>query len=56
MIKEAALAAFANGRPVAQVRKCTIAPDEIARAAIFLATDASSAITGTHLKIDAGRP
>ena len=34
----------------------TIAPDEIAQAAIFLATDASSAITGTHLKIDAGRP
>lgn len=56
MIKEAILAAFANGRLVAQVRKRTIAPDEIARAAIFLATDASSAITGTHLKIDAGRP
>lgn len=34
----------------------TIAPDEISQAAIFLATDASSAITGTHLKIDAGRP
>jgi NAD(P)-dependent dehydrogenase (short-subunit alcohol dehydrogenase family) len=34
----------------------TIAPDEICQAAIFLATDASSAITGTHLKIDAGRP
>jgi NAD(P)-dependent dehydrogenase (short-subunit alcohol dehydrogenase family) len=34
----------------------TIMPDEISQAAIFLATDASSAITGTHLKIDAGRP
>ena len=34
----------------------TIAPEEIFRAALFLATDASSAITGTHLKIDAGRP
>lgn len=32
-----------------------IRPDEIAGAALFLATDASSAITGTDIRIDAGR-
>ena len=30
-------------------------PDEIAEAALFLASDAAGAITGEHLKIDAGR-
>ena len=30
-------------------------PDEVAEAALFLASDAAGAITGEHLKIDAGR-
>ncbi|MDP6603700.1 MAG: SDR family oxidoreductase [Rhodospirillales bacterium] len=32
-----------------------IEPDEIADAALFLASDAAGAITGEHLRIDAGR-
>ena len=57
--------ARAAGRPLAEIietefvrpaaLKRTITPDEIAQSALFLATDASGAITGTHLKIDAGR-
>ena len=39
---------------VAALRKW-VEPEEVAGAALFLASDASSAITGEHVKIDAGR-
>jgi NAD(P)-dependent dehydrogenase (short-subunit alcohol dehydrogenase family) len=32
-----------------------VEPEEVAQAALFLASDASTAITGTHLVVDAGR-
>ena len=39
---------------VAALRKW-VEPEEVARAVVFLASDAASAITGEHIKIDAGR-
>lgn len=33
-----------------------IAPEEVAEAALFLASDQAAATTGTHLVVDAGRP
>lgn len=32
-----------------------VSPEEVAQAALFLASDAAKAITGTHLVVDAGR-
>ena len=43
-----------NYTDVAALRKW-VDPDEVATAALFLASDASSAITGDILKVDAGR-
>ena len=39
---------------VAALRKW-VQPDEVARAALFLASDASSAITAERIRVDAGR-
>jgi NAD(P)-dependent dehydrogenase (short-subunit alcohol dehydrogenase family) len=39
---------------VAALRKW-VEPEEVAQAALFLASDASSAITGEHVRVDAGR-
>jgi NAD(P)-dependent dehydrogenase (short-subunit alcohol dehydrogenase family) len=39
---------------VAALRKW-LEPEEVAQAALFLASDASSAITGEHVRVDAGR-
>ena len=39
---------------VAALRKW-VEPEEVARAAVFLASDAASAITGDRMKVDAGR-
>jgi enoyl-[acyl-carrier-protein] reductase (NADH) len=37
------------------VLKRFVEPEEIARAALFLASDASSAMTGQIVKVDCGR-
>ena len=44
----------ANYTDVAAMRKW-VDPEEVAEAALFLASDASSAITAEHIKVDAGR-
>ncbi|MBI4184088.1 MAG: glucose 1-dehydrogenase [Proteobacteria bacterium] len=43
-----------NYTDVAALRKW-VEPEEVAKAALFLASDAASAVTGEHIKVDAGR-
>jgi NAD(P)-dependent dehydrogenase (short-subunit alcohol dehydrogenase family) len=60
-----ALRAEAEGRPVEDIVKENytdpaalrkwVSPEEVAEAALYLASDASSGITGERIKVDAGR-
>ena len=43
-----------NYTDVAALRRW-VAPEEVAEAALFLASDRSSSITGERIKVDAGR-
>ena len=57
--------AAAEGRPVADIKrenytdvaalKRWVGPEEVARAALYYASDLSSAITGDKMKVDCGR-
>ena len=57
--------ATAEGKPAAEIEKENytdpaalkrwVAPEEVAKAALFYASDASSAVTGDKMKVDCGR-
>ena len=57
--------AEAEGKPVAEIEKENytdpsalkrwVAPEEVAKAALYYASDASSAVTGDKMKVDCGR-